>query len=75
MSALGRKQTFLNARPMSAIPPKADIGTQSRDVRFVPEADILRRRGYSGADNGYPRLLPVNLSAACLRISGLSLGR
>ena len=24
---------------MSALPPKADIGTQSRDVRFVPEAD------------------------------------
>ena len=27
--------------PMSALPPKADIGTQSRDVRFVPKADIL----------------------------------
>jgi len=27
---------------MSALPPKADIGTQSRNVRFVPEADILR---------------------------------
>jgi hypothetical protein len=25
---------------MSALPPKADIGTQSRDVRFVPKADI-----------------------------------
>jgi hypothetical protein len=24
---------------MSALPPKADIGTQSRDVRFVPKAD------------------------------------
>ena len=29
--------------PMSALPPKADIGTQTRDVRFVPQADILRR--------------------------------
>ena len=28
------------ARPMSALPPKADIGTQSWNVRFVPEADI-----------------------------------
>jgi hypothetical protein len=28
---------------MSALPPKADIGTQPRDVRFVPKADILRR--------------------------------
>jgi hypothetical protein len=27
---------------MSALPPKADIGTQSRDVRFVPKADIMR---------------------------------
>jgi hypothetical protein len=27
---------------MSALPPKADIETQSRDVRFVPKADILR---------------------------------
>jgi len=25
---------------MSALPPKVDIGTQSRDVRFVPKADI-----------------------------------
>jgi hypothetical protein len=25
---------------MSALPPKADIGTQSRDVRYVPKADI-----------------------------------
>ena len=25
---------------MSALPPKADIGTRSRNVRFVPEADV-----------------------------------
>jgi hypothetical protein len=25
---------------MSALPPKADIGTQSSDIRFVPKADI-----------------------------------
>ena len=25
---------------MSALPPKADIGTQPRNVRFVPKADI-----------------------------------
>jgi len=25
---------------MSALPPKADVGTQPRDVRFVPKADI-----------------------------------
>ena len=26
---------------MSALPPKADIGTHSRNVRFVPIADIV----------------------------------
>jgi hypothetical protein len=41
MSALGQKQT-LKIRVMSALPPKADIETQARDVRFVPKADILR---------------------------------
>jgi hypothetical protein len=39
MSALGQKQTLQSVRPMSALPPKADIGTQPRDVRFVPKAD------------------------------------
>jgi hypothetical protein len=28
---------------MSALPPKADIGTQYRNVRFVPKADIAVR--------------------------------
>jgi hypothetical protein len=28
---------------MSAIPPKADIASRDEDVRFVPNADILRR--------------------------------
>jgi hypothetical protein len=31
-----QKQTF----PMSALPPKADIGWPGWDVRFVPKADI-----------------------------------
>ena len=30
---------------MSALPPKADIGTQAWNVRFVPEADILHCGG------------------------------
>src|SRR5262249_4207482 len=42
MSALGQKQTSGHLRSMSALPPKADIGTQSRDVRFVPKADQVR---------------------------------
>jgi len=40
MSALGQKRTLRSAEGMSALPPKADIGTQSHDVRFVPKADI-----------------------------------
>jgi len=37
---LGQKRTFTHLRPMSALPPKADIGTQSGNVRFVPKADM-----------------------------------
>src|SRR5262249_62262818 len=40
MSALGQKRTWPHVRSMSALPPKADIGTQSWNVRFVPKADI-----------------------------------
>jgi len=49
-SALGQKQTLEQVRVMSALPPKADIGTRPCDVRFVPKADILRcgkKRRYS----------------------------
>jgi len=41
MSALGQKRTLRSAWGMSALPPKADIGTQPHDVRFVPKADML----------------------------------
>jgi hypothetical protein len=40
MSASGQKRTFRDFGTTSALPPKADIGTQLRDVRFVPIADI-----------------------------------
>ena len=43
MSALGQKQTLELLRLMSALPPKADIETQSQNVRFVPKADIHGR--------------------------------
>jgi len=36
----GSKRTLRGVRPMSALPPKADIETQSRNVCFVPIADI-----------------------------------
>src|SRR5215831_3680208 len=45
MSALDHKRTLERLYTMSALPPKADIGTQSRNVRYVPKADILKRRG------------------------------
>ena len=44
MSALGQKQTLKRFYPMSALPPIPDIGTQPRNVRFVPKADIRDRR-------------------------------
>jgi len=40
MSALGQKQTLRGVRPMSALPPKADIAEHHRHVRFVPIPDI-----------------------------------
>jgi hypothetical protein len=43
MSALGQKQTFRRFHIMSALLPKANIVQHDRDVRFVPQADILRR--------------------------------
>jgi hypothetical protein len=36
MSALGQKRTLRSVRRMSALPPKADIKSRIRDVRFVP---------------------------------------
>jgi hypothetical protein len=40
MSALGQKRTSQCILVMSALPPKAAIGTQPRNVRFVPKADM-----------------------------------
>jgi hypothetical protein len=48
--ALGSAERVVISPGMSALPPKADIGTQSRNVRFVPKADILhcsKERRYS----------------------------
>ena len=42
MSALGQKRTFAVQKGMSALPPKADMCGATRDVRFVPIADINR---------------------------------
>src|SRR6516162_10251495 len=37
MSEMGHKRTFPHVRAMSALPPKADIGTQSWDARRSQE--------------------------------------
>ena len=50
---------------MSALPPIADIGTQPRDVRFVPIADILRC--------GKERRYSITSSARCLSWRGTSM--
>ena len=39
MSALGQEQTFAVQEGMSALPPKADMCSATRDVRFVPKAN------------------------------------
>ena len=43
MSALGHKRTFAVQNDMSALPPKADMNCWRRNVRLVPQADILAR--------------------------------
>jgi hypothetical protein len=45
MSALGQKRTSRRLRVMSAIPPKADIETQSRDIRFVRACSLFEGLG------------------------------
>ena len=40
LSVLGHERTLHEVRMMSALPPKADIGIQPRNVCFVPKADI-----------------------------------
>ena len=44
MSALGHKRTYAVQKGMSALPPKADMCSATRDVRFVPIADIAVKK-------------------------------
>jgi hypothetical protein len=44
VSALGHKRTLERLYTMSALPPKANVRTQSRHFRFVPKADIPMSR-------------------------------
>src|SRR6516165_1639729 len=50
---------------MSALPPKADIGCECRDVRFVPKADISTsalRRALNDVRGDPPRQWPLYLN-------------
>jgi hypothetical protein len=51
MSALGQKRTFAPQKVMSALPPKADMCCATRNVRFVPMADIANYSITSSACN------------------------
>src|SRR6516164_8401318 len=67
MSALGQKRTSQYVRAMSALPPKADIGTQPRDVRFVPKADIA-----AGGLAEHPSAITDDLVARASGITGVA---
>ena len=47
MSALGQKQTFAMQNVMSALPLIADMCGATKDVRFVPIADIASSFNHS----------------------------
>src|SRR6516162_9609560 len=66
-----QKQTSGKVRMMSALPPKADIGTQSSDVCFVPKADMRTVARYDwgpfsskGAKMSRPPLPPFTVESA-----------
>ena len=46
MSALGHSRTFAVQKGMSASPPEADMCGATRDVRYVPIADIGRSHAW-----------------------------
>jgi hypothetical protein len=50
MSALGPKQTFRDAKAMSALPPKADMCSALAYVCFGPIADISGTLGTLSLD-------------------------
>ena len=74
MSALGQKQTSGWVEGMSALPPIADIGGVSSDVRYVPKADIrgnVARHSSAIADAGFTKKANPPISAiglACIPI-------
>src|SRR5215831_3706566 len=73
MSALGQKRTLQCILVMSALPPKADIGSACRDVRFVPKADIHGPiRSHLDTWNGNQRSISPNTTSRDPSIAGTS---
>ena len=58
MSALGHKRTFAVQNGMSALPPIADMCGATRDVRFVPIADIGTTMHDQGATRSHAAKSP-----------------
>jgi hypothetical protein len=42
MSALSHKRTSADVKPMSALPPKADVDHHNSNVRSVPKTEVAR---------------------------------
>jgi hypothetical protein len=60
---------------MSALPPKADIAQRDRDVRFVPETDVLRcgeERRYSITSSAVASSLSGTAKPSALAVGALS---
>src|SRR5262249_46380328 len=66
MSALGQKQTYAPLKAVSALPPKADIGSAIAHVCFGPKADIATLFNYLIGD-----LLEVHRNFKAERLSRL----
>ena len=59
MSALGQKRTFREVEAMSALPPKADIGTGplGRGSRTTSRLPVLRRTTAAGSGGLFDHLV------------------
>ena len=49
-SAVGQKRKWPCLNGMSVLPPRADLVSPARHVRFVPDSDMSRRREVAHKD-------------------------
>src|SRR6516225_1302301 len=69
ISVVGQNRIFGNVPQMSALPPKADIETRSRNVRFVPFSDDHCIGTYQRSYLSPPYLYSPNIPLKDLRRS------